>query len=97
MSTVLDAILKPRAIAVIGASRSPNTIGHQILANIVNHGFTGAVFPVNPNAPTIHSIKAYPTVGAIPDAVDLAVVVVPKQRVLGVADECGQKACAAWW
>src|SRR5512138_2080220 len=46
----LDAILKPRTIAVVGASRAPNTIGHQIVANLVERGFTGAVYPVNPKA-----------------------------------------------
>jgi acetyl coenzyme A synthetase (ADP forming)-like protein len=78
-------------VAVIGASRRPDTIGHEILANIVKYGFTGAVYPVNPNAPSIHSIKAYPSVGDIPDAVDLAVIVVPKEHVLAVAESCGKK------
>jgi acetyl coenzyme A synthetase (ADP forming)-like protein len=91
MPHTLDPVLKPRSIAVIGASRSANTIGHEILANIVKYGFTGAVFPVNPNASTIHSIKAYPSVGAVPDPVDLAVIVVPRDGVLGVAEECGRK------
>ena len=62
----LDAILKPRTIAVIGASRSPNTIGNQILSNLVTHGFTGAVFPVNPTAKAIHAIRAYPDVALDP-------------------------------
>ncbi len=91
MATALDAILRPSTVAVIGTSRSPHTIGHEILANIVNYGFTGAVYPVNPNAPTIHSIKAYPSVAAIPDPIDLAVIVVPKERVPPVVEECGQK------
>ncbi|HEY7684746.1 MAG TPA: acetate--CoA ligase family protein [Gemmatimonadales bacterium] len=91
MAAPLDPILRPKSVAVIGASRSPHTIGHEILANIVNHGFTGAVFPVNPNAPSIHSIKAYPSVGAIPDSIDLGVIVVPKERVPRVVEECGQK------
>jgi acetyltransferase len=86
----LDAILKPRTIAVIGASRSPHTIGHQILANLLIHGFTGAVYPVNPKAPSVHSIRAVPTIGAVPEPVDLAVIVVPKQFVLDVAEQCGQ-------
>ncbi|HET7789442.1 MAG TPA: acetate--CoA ligase family protein [Gemmatimonadales bacterium] len=85
----LDCLLAPRAIAVIGASRSPNTIGHQILANLLRDGFTGPVYPVNPNAAAIHSIRAYPSVAALPDPVDLAVVVVPKEGVLEVAEECG--------
>ncbi|HVO34126.1 MAG TPA: acetate--CoA ligase family protein [Gemmatimonadales bacterium] len=86
-----DAILRPRSIAVIGASRQPNTIGWQILDNLLRFGFNGPLFPVNPKAETIHSIKAYPSVEAIPDAVDLAIIVVPKQLVQGIAEECGRK------
>ena len=54
----------------------------------MRHGFTGAVHPVNPNAPSIHSIRAYPSVSAIGEPVDLAIVAVPKERVLEVAQEC---------
>jgi acetyl coenzyme A synthetase (ADP forming)-like protein len=88
---VLDAILKPGSIAVIGASRQPDTIGFQILDNLVRWGFHGPIYPVNPNATSIHSIRAYPSVGAIPDPVDLAIIVVRKQFVLDVAEECGRK------
>jgi acetate---CoA ligase (ADP-forming) len=86
---MLDMILKPRTIAVVGASRSPNTIGHQILANLVHRGFTGSVFPVNPKASAVNSIRAVPSVGAIGEPVDVAVIVVPKERVAHVAEECG--------
>lgn len=87
----LDAILRPRSVAVIGASRRPDTIGHEILANILRYGFTGAVFPVNPNASAVHSIKCYPSVDVIPDPVDLAIIVVPKDHVADVAEACGRK------
>lgn len=87
----LDSVLSPRSIAVIGASRSPSTIGHQILANLVRYGFTGAVFPVNPKASAIYAMKAWPDVESIPDPVDLAIVCVPKQLVLDVAESCGRK------
>jgi acetate---CoA ligase (ADP-forming) len=87
----LDALLRPRSIAVIGASRTPNTIGYQILDNLLRHGFTGAVYPVNPTAPAVHSVRAYASVAEIPEPVDLAVIVVPKQHVLRVARECGEK------
>ena len=90
MTTGLDAILKPRSIAVIGASRMSDTIGHQIFANLLRYGFTGAVYPVNPNARSIQSVRAYPSVGALPEPIDLAVIVVPKERVLDVARTCGQ-------
>ena len=88
---MLDAIFRPRSIAVIGASRKPATIGYQILENLVRHGFAGAVYPVNPTADAVHSIRAYPSVEAIADEVDLAVIVVPKQHVCGAAEACGRK------
>ena len=87
----LDAIFRPRSIAVVGASRRRGSIGHEILHNLVEHDFQGVVFPVHPSAPVIHSIKAYPTVLDIPDPVDLAVIVVPYRHVLQVVDECGRK------
>ena len=90
MSHAIDPILKPRSIAVVGASRSPNTIGYQILDNLIRFGFTGSVHPVNPHAASVHSIRAFPSVGAIPEAVDLAIIVVPKQHVNGVVEECGR-------
>ena len=88
---MLDAIFRPRSIAVVGASRKPSTIGWQILDNLVRHGFAGAVYPVNPTADAVHSMRAYPSVEAIPDEVDLAVIVVPKQHVCEAAEACGRK------
>jgi acetyl coenzyme A synthetase (ADP forming)-like protein len=86
----LEPIMRPRSIAVLGASRSPNTIGHQILANLVQHGYTGAVYPVNPTAHAVGSIRAYPSISDVPEPVDLAILVVPKQHALRVAEECGE-------
>ncbi len=83
----LDPILRPKSIAVIGASRRPNTIGWQILHNLLEHGFNGPVYPVNPGARAIHSVPAFPSVADIPGEVDLAIIVVPKERVLGAALE----------
>ncbi len=90
MANALDPILKPKTVAVIGASRTPNTIGHEILANLIDRGFTGAVYPVNPHAHAIHSVRAYPSIGAVPEQVDLGIIVVPKQAVIPAAEECGQ-------
>jgi acetyl coenzyme A synthetase (ADP forming)-like protein len=92
---MLDSILKPSSIAVIGASHRPDTIGYEILDNLVKSGFNGPLYPVNPNAASVHSIKAFPKVTAIPDPVEMAVIVVPKQFVLGVAEECGKKGVKA--
>ncbi len=93
LSTIasLRSILSPRSVAVIGASRKQGTIGQIILQCIVQNGFSGTVYPVNPNARTVMSVRAYPSVLDIPDEVDLAVIVVPAWFVSKVADECGQK------
>lgn len=87
----LDAILKPQSIAVVGASRRPGSIGRELLHNLIEYNFHGKVFPVNPKADYIHSIKAFPSVSAIPDPVDLAIIVVPRDEVLAVVDDCGKK------
>lgn len=85
----LAALLAPRSIAVIGASRTPGTMGHQILSNLIQQGFTGPVYPVNPVARSVGAVRAYPRIAAVPETVDLAVLVVPKEQVLDVAAECG--------
>lgn len=85
----LDALLKPRSIAVVGASRQQNTIGNQIVSNLVAHGFTGAVYPVNPRATSVNSIHAWPNLDSLPSRVDCAIVCVPKEHVNDVAEECG--------
>lgn len=87
----LDACFNPRAVAVIGASREAHTIGREILQNLIDGQFQGPVFPVNPSADWINSLKAYPSVTAIPDEVDLAVIVVPWRFVPQVLTECGEK------
>jgi acetyl coenzyme A synthetase (ADP forming)-like protein len=84
----LDPIFSPRNVAVIGASRNRSSLGFALLHNLVMSEFTGAIFPVNPKARVIHSLKAYPSVGDIPDPVDLAVVMVPQPAVQGVVEGC---------
>lgn len=85
----------PRAVAVIGASRNPKSIGYQVLANLIQSGFQGPVYPVNPNADYVMSIPTYKSVKDIPRQVDLAVVVVPQPLVLDVVDECAEKGVRA--
>jgi acetyl coenzyme A synthetase (ADP forming)-like protein len=87
----LDYIFKPQAIAVVGASRRPGSIGREILHKLIEYDFHGKVFPVNPKADYIHSIKAFPAVSAIPDPVDMAIIVVPRDEVLAVVDDCSKK------
>ena len=83
-------ILAPRNVAVIGASRSPHTMGNQVLTNLLSQGFHGPVYPVNPNALSVCSVRAYATIADVPDQVDLAVVVVPSDLVADVAEQCGR-------
>ena len=91
MSESLRALLAPSSIAVIGASRTPGTIGHEIVASLVRCGFTGAVYPVNPRARAICSIPAFEDIEAIPAVIDQAIVVVPKELVQGAAEGCARK------
>jgi acetyl coenzyme A synthetase (ADP forming)-like protein len=87
----LDAIFRPRAVAVVGASRKRGTIAAEVFHNLVTSGFAGAVYPVNPKAEVVQSVRAYADIEAIPDAVDLAVVVVPAAQVLEAVEACGRK------
>jgi predicted CoA-binding protein len=87
VATSLEPVFRPRAVAVVGASRKPGSIGHALFRNLLAGGFAGPVYPVNPAAPAVASVRAYPTVGAIPDQVDLAVIVVPAASVLAAAQE----------
>jgi len=93
MSTIasLRSILSPRSVAVVGASRRPENIGRQVLQCIVHNGFSGTVYPVNPHATAVMSVKAYPSVLDIPGEVDLAIIAVPAHLVPRLADECGRK------
>ncbi|MDH3892751.1 MAG: acetate--CoA ligase family protein [candidate division Zixibacteria bacterium] len=91
MNTELDGIFRPRSIAVIGASSKRGTIGHSILHNLIEYSFNGKVFPVNPKANVIHSIKCYSTILDVPDAVDLAIIIVPADHVGPILEQCGDK------
>jgi acetyl coenzyme A synthetase (ADP forming)-like protein len=88
--TALDAVFRPASIAVVGASRTPGTVGYEIIHNLLAAGFAGAVYPINPNATSVHSVPAFRSIAAVPAPVDLAVIAVPKELVLAVAEECGR-------
>jgi acetyl coenzyme A synthetase (ADP forming)-like protein len=87
----LRSLLEPRSIALIGASRHPGTIGYILLQCLTQGGFTGHLYPVNPHADSLMSLKTYPSVLDIPGDVDMAVIAVPAKIVPKVADECGHK------
>lgn len=87
-SRSIERLLTPRTVAVIGASTDPNKLGYAILANLLVAGFTGGIYPVNPQAETVHGLTAYPTVLEVPDEVDLAVLAVPADEVPKVVVHC---------
>ncbi|MFC5062855.1 GNAT family N-acetyltransferase [Actinomycetospora atypica] len=88
-------VLRPRSVAVVGASADPMKLGHVVLRNLLGSGFTGPVYPVNPEARSVRGVRAYPTVLDIPDDVDLAVLAVPPEEVGGVVDGCLAKGVKA--
>lgn len=87
----LDAVFRPRSIAVVGASRDPRSVGRQIFDNLLAGGFTGPVYPVNRTAREVGSVRAYASILDVPDPVDLAIIVVPAAHALQAVDECGRK------
>jgi acetyl coenzyme A synthetase (ADP forming)-like protein len=91
VASSLDALLRPRSVAVVGASRKRGTIAAEVFHNLLGTGFTGVVYPVNPHAQVVQSVRAYPTVQAIPDEIDLAILVVPAAQVLAAVEDCGAK------
>ena len=90
-SQAVRRLLAPRSVAVVGASREPGTIGHELLHNLQRAGFEGPLWPVNPHAEHVGSIRAVPSILDIDDDVDVAIVVVPAEAVAAVVEECGRK------
>ena len=77
----LDAILKPKSVAVIGASTNPDKIGHEVLKNIIDSGFKGAVYPINPKSDIILDLPCHKSVKDIAEAPDLALIIIPARFV----------------
>ena len=86
----LDAIFNPRSVAVVGATEKEGSVGRTILWNLLSSPFGGTVYPVNPTRPAILGVKAYPSISAIGEPVDLAVIVTPAKTAPGLIEECGQ-------
>ncbi len=87
----LDPIFKPKSIAIVGASRDPKAIGHQCVKNLLDSGYKGKIYPVNPKADEVAGLKCYHSIMDIPDEVDIALIVVPAKIVPAVTEECGKK------
>ena len=87
----LDKFFYPKSIAVIGASSKESSLSFELLNNLLLYGFKGCIYPVNPKASSVHSIKCYKSVVNINDKIDLAVIMVPRDLVLKTIDECAAK------
>ena len=85
------SIMKPKSVAVIGASTRAHTIGSDLMKRLVEYGFKGSIYPVNPKGGEMLGLKVIPTVDELPDGVDLAVVIVNAQRVLDTVDACARR------
>ena len=88
---VLDKIMKPKSIAVIGASTKPKTIGSEIMQRLRDYKFNGNIYPINPKGGIIEGFQAYTSIKEVPSEVDLAVIVVNSKFVLDTIDQCHEK------
>ncbi len=85
---VLDVMLAPQSVALIGATESHGTVGRTLMENLIGGAFQGEVFPVNPKRECVLGIPAYPSIGKVPGPVDLAIIVTPAATVPQLVTEC---------
>ena len=90
----MNRIMKPKAIAVIGASNEDGKIGNSVMKNLINGGYRGSIFPINPKSDTVLDLPAYKSITDVPDDVDVAVFAVPAKFVAGALEQCGEKGVA---
>ena len=91
----LEHLFRPTSVAVIGATERPHSVGATVLRNLVAGGFAGSILPVNPKRPKVAGIKAYPTVSALPEPPELAVVCTPPLTVPDLVSELGARGTRA--
>jgi acetyltransferase len=92
---MLEAFFEPKAVAIIGASTTPGKLGYSVLANVIESGYKGSIYPINPGATEIYGYKAYGSVMDVPEVPDLAVIVIPYNHVPAAMRECGEKGIRA--
>ncbi|TNC28919.1 acetate--CoA ligase family protein [Amycolatopsis alkalitolerans] len=92
---VMNRLMNPRSVAVIGASDTEGKIGNSVMKNLLGGGYAGEIYPINPKADEIMGRKAYPAVGDIPGEVDVAVFAIPAKSVAAALTECGEKGVPA--
>lgn len=87
----LERLFKPKSIAIVGASRTPGKLGHDVLLNTIKFGYAGKVYAVNPHATDIAGVPTVASVNKLPSSIDVAVIVVPAMAVNSVLQECGKR------
>lgn len=87
----LRYIFRPKSVAIIGASGSPAKVGAVVLKNLIEGNFGGKVYPINPKYDELSGLRCYPSVGAVKEKIDCAIVATPAQFVPGILEECGKK------
>ncbi|MBI3407454.1 MAG: GNAT family N-acetyltransferase [Planctomycetes bacterium] len=91
----LGRFFRPESVAVVGASRDPESIGARVLQALIEGQFHGRIFPVNPKAAELRGLNAYPAVNALPETPTLAIIAVPAHAVLNVVDDCARRGVRA--
>ncbi|MEA2832352.1 MAG: hypothetical protein QOG66_554 [Methylobacteriaceae bacterium] len=92
--TAMNRIMKPEALAVIGASAETGKIGNSVMKNLINGGYKGKIYPIHPKADEIMGMKAYKSVKDVPGDIDVAVFAIPAQFVAAALTQCGEKKIA---
>ena len=87
-SPLLENFFSPKSVAVVGASDTPGRVGYAVIRNMIAGGFPGRIHPVNPTRKKVNGINAYPNLTAVGDAIDLAVIATPIERVRAVIADC---------
>jgi acetate---CoA ligase (ADP-forming) len=95
MTSDLAPFFSPKGVAIVGASTDPTKLSHGILKNMTLYGYQGGIYPVNPKADQILGLTAYPDIAAVPDPLDLAVVVLPAPMTPAVLRACGERGIKA--
>lgn len=87
----LNEMLRPKSVAVVGASNTPGKIGYSVVSNLIKGQYKGKIYPINPKDSEILGLKAYPSITEVPGTIDAAIITVPAKLCVSVAEECGKK------
>ena len=87
----MDFFFDPKSVAVIGASRNEKRPGHNVLKNLVELGYKGKIYPINPNVDVLLGLQVFPSVKEVEDPIELAIIITPSTIVPQVIQECADK------